>query len=780
MEGGKDEEKITGPMFPRLYVNDRENGGPRAPPRNKMALYEQLSVPSQRFNSGLTSTLSLPRHNAGSLVPSTSSSKGGGHERSVFSPCYIPSPTPAHFSEKPHCCSSNGVNLDGLMAVFERKSMKNANYRTSNATGHMPSTPEYNLFHRHDHSNSRNSGQKQLADEDDVRVPTFIHPGVAPCPNKDIPSIDRERLAPFCPTNQGHSAITPVNSLLKSAATSSNLLNQPQDACNKHSKRSDTTDMTSRQSVSNHIEENLKGSFTSRECTEMLASHKLSREKVAEPSKYARGSANLEHQSSQPDGFGRVCDTGGWVQQEYRPVLLQNNTVYGDGISVESVGLEKGNVSSVRSEPFSRISPGNSRRSPGQAEFGSEYHEDNSHGSLQVRGMDRNDDVSETSMLDSISRLDISPDDVVGVIGQNRFWKARRAIVDQQRVFAVQVFELHRLIKVSPTKKLPAEYLLTSVQRNVKQKDDSQNQSIECAAENAVAKPTLPSLNNGIKGGHVSQHSSCGLNSGNPPAAPVATDNKMIPWCFHPPPGNQWLVPIISPSEGLFYKPYTGPCPPTGGFMAPVYGGCGPVSLPPMAGDFMNPAYGVMATHQQGIGVLPGTPPVGPTYFTPYGIPVMSPVTSASAVDQSSLLAGTRPHGQAEKLSAWEVKFNMRQESSCNYSNQNSEAVASGAWKFKTSKDSELQGSTTSSPCERAQGAGPGHVAEERDPLPLFPMASAVQVPDQDPQAHCSDQQTRVIKVVPHNPRSATESAERIFRSIQKEKQKYDSVNNSV
>lgn len=51
MERGKDDERMMGPMFPRLHVNDTEKGGPRAPPRNKMALYEQLSIPSQRFNS---------------------------------------------------------------------------------------------------------------------------------------------------------------------------------------------------------------------------------------------------------------------------------------------------------------------------------------------------------------------------------------------------------------------------------------------------------------------------------------------------------------------------------------------------------------------------------------------------------------------------------------------------------------------------------------------------------------------------------------------------------
>ncbi|GKD21166.1 protein early flowering 3, partial [Tanacetum coccineum] len=56
MKRGKDDDKSMGPMFPRLHVNDTEKGGPRAPPRNKMALYEQLSIPSQRFNGGVSAS----------------------------------------------------------------------------------------------------------------------------------------------------------------------------------------------------------------------------------------------------------------------------------------------------------------------------------------------------------------------------------------------------------------------------------------------------------------------------------------------------------------------------------------------------------------------------------------------------------------------------------------------------------------------------------------------------------------------------------------------------
>jgi EARLY FLOWERING 3 protein len=60
-KGDDDDDEKVGPMFPRLHVNDTtDKGGPRAPPRNKMALYEQYTVPFQRFNPNSNSSNSLP------------------------------------------------------------------------------------------------------------------------------------------------------------------------------------------------------------------------------------------------------------------------------------------------------------------------------------------------------------------------------------------------------------------------------------------------------------------------------------------------------------------------------------------------------------------------------------------------------------------------------------------------------------------------------------------------------------------------------------------------
>ncbi|PQM38380.1 protein EARLY FLOWERING 3 [Prunus yedoensis var. nudiflora] len=95
------------------------------------------------------------------------------------------------------------------------------------------------------------------------------------------------------------------------------------------------------------------------------------------------------------------------------------------------------------------------------------------------------------------------------------------------------------------------------------------------------------------------------------------------------------------------------------------------------------------------------------------------------------------------------------------------------AMMFQASNDSELQGSTANSPGDRAR-LGTDQNAEGSDALQLFPMAPVI--PEGVAQPHDSGQPTRAIRVVPHNPRTATASAARIFQSIQEERKQHDSI----
>jgi hypothetical protein len=67
-EGNKHQQ--AGPaLFPRLHVAETKQVGPRAPPRNKMALYEQFTIPFHRFRS---SPIPLPSSTQNSVNPSMS------------------------------------------------------------------------------------------------------------------------------------------------------------------------------------------------------------------------------------------------------------------------------------------------------------------------------------------------------------------------------------------------------------------------------------------------------------------------------------------------------------------------------------------------------------------------------------------------------------------------------------------------------------------------------------------------------------------------------------
>jgi len=302
------------------------------------------------------------------------------------------------------------------------------------------------------------------------------------------------------------------------------------------------------------------------------------------------------------------------------------------------------------------------------------------------------------------------------------------------------------------------EKQLESAKNNDEVQPTQQQQQLEHSKENTEANQPSSSQDDAAGVQHNNQAATNGAVSSNPPSMPTPSDNKQNSWCIPPPP-SQWLVPVMSPSEGLVYKPYTGHCPPAGSFMAPpFFASCGPVSLPSTAGDFMNSAYGVAMPRQpQHMGV-PGPPPIPPMYFPPFSMPVMNPAVSASAVEQVSHVAASQRNGHIEQHTR----------NSCNASHLRSEAVSAGVWRVHASRDSELQGSSASSPFDRQQGEG-------RGPVPPFPASSVGNGQAQaQPSSGSRENPSRVIRVVPHTARTASESAARIFQSIQMARKQND------
>ncbi|XP_042385977.1 ELF3-like protein 2 isoform X1 [Zingiber officinale] len=345
----------------------------------------------------------------------------------------------------------------------------------------------------------------------------------------------------------------------------------------------------------------------------------------------------------------------------------------------------------------------------------------------------------------------------------------------QQRVFGIQVYELHRLIKVqkliaaSPHLLLEANSSLSkpsvktghdtkSLQYNrnsqsveFKRLDElcKMNHNAEQPKEDGISGvPVLPACVDGSKRGPQDQVPNIRAHSVMLSAMQISSDQMTNPWCFSPL-ANQWLVPVMSQSDGLVYKPYSGHCPPPGGFMPPLYGGCNPLEVSPPSRDFINAAHAVPVSHQPPNMVLPGQPTMSSPYFPiPYSFPPSNLIITSSAVEQACNLSGSQVNGNTGQLSRG--SHNMLH-------HPRKDALVGNPRKFQLSKKSELQGSTASSPSEKAN-------SENRCPVPPLPAAPAAS----------RDSQTLIIKVVPHNARSATESAARIFQSIQEERQQHD------
>ncbi|KAL2525602.1 Protein EARLY FLOWERING 3 [Abeliophyllum distichum] len=732
MKRGKEEDKIMVPMFPRLHVNDTDTGGPRAPPRNKMALYEQLSIPSQRFSHGVP----FNPTNTSNLEPPASSSQGTGKERSKFLSRQLPT---RHQAEKSY---SQYSNLSTLLTQAQ---------------------------------------QKKKLDEDDFTVPIFIESHSNQDHGKCFSDLDGEKLSPSNHADCNHSL-------------------KFQKAADKDPKQTSLVIRGRNQEGKSLKEVNTIEFVAAREQLDKALLNLSSINKTEGLRKQIDASQSDEPRDNTADSIDRLQKAVRNILPELCPESQSAGSVQGDAVMREpSLGMNKKHSSSFRDFPLEEQNnvhdfpleeqnnavmrePSlgiNKKQSSSFRDFPLEEQnivhdlsddmtssrEESSCRSPQMGNIDRADSVSETFMVDSVAGLDISPDDVVGKIGQTHFWKARRAIANQQRAFGVQVFELHRLIKVqrliaasphllledtayldkpvkiSPAKKLPLDYIPKAPPNISKRKCNSEkpNPETECSAENTMGKVPLPSVQNG------SQPLTGRPFLGNP-LSPAASSEHNAGLCyFNQSHGHQWLIPVMSPSEGLVYKPYPGP-----GFMGPV---CGPPGLAPWTSNFSTPGYGVPASNHQF--QVSSFPPAGPQgFFHTYGMPFANPAFSGSSVEQMN-------------------HFNIQHQSSCNMPSRTNEAVPD-VIKPHAAKNNELQMSTASSTSERPQGSREGHSMEGRNMLPLFPTSPSVNVPDcslQSPEPECP---ARVIKVMPRNARSATESAARIFQSIQEERKQYE------
>ncbi|OIW04816.1 hypothetical protein TanjilG_13664 [Lupinus angustifolius] len=690
MKGIIDEGKEISPMFPRLHVKDAEKGGPKPPPRNKMALYEQFNIPSQSIASGSTSLYPLPLRKC--TIPSTSS-----HVSSNQTIQFCTSSAASVVAENIQVYDSRKINLNKLM--------------------------------QHNFINSKKS--LKIFDGEDISIASSSDFGK----NSSCSMIQNDKL-------DNCNLIYP----LKSPSSLRKKVSSPE-----------TIALEFAQYGKNLMEEHFK----------MSRKGWKPEEESANPIDGFCGMADSSFLSLNKDkNFKSSMKEHRFLKEETTSISKDClKTLQGNNAEAREEHDEAfANIVDLQDNCMKKTADNDVYKCPDELEIGRR---------CLLSKRDRNKDEETCRDYDALNRptseckvgTDISPDSVLGVIGLKKFWKARKTIINQQRMFFMQVFELHRLIKVQKTiaasPHLLLEDNLVSNKQSLKpsaikkiQSDYQQTTSIvklntksekpptaEHAKNIAFRKiPPLPCLNNISKGLPYFVH-----DLRNPALCLPDINIKQSPSCVFPPPGNQWLVPVMSPSEGLVYKPMAGPCPPNPGFMPPpVHNAFSTMAFNLGSKDATDAAALSSGSHQRtGIpsgSSLPNSLP------PPFMIPPMLPVSAVEHIWQSN--------GPEEANSA------ILYQSSSNLSSQASRALSRNVpTSHHSLKEKESQTSTATSPPKRVKG----------DVLPLFPVAPTLWPSTKDKNKNVENQ-PRIIKAMPHNPKSATESAARIFRSIQEER----------
>lgn len=306
------------------------------------------------------------------------------------------SPVPSYMAEKLHSNSSSGIkpNTNAVFSDNERKSMKRTYHHSLNGTGPLSSTAKCDSSQTHNISKFKNFSFKKFRNEDDSVVPSSA---------SGLCSIGRQ--------NKERETLPQL---------SLNSMAQPKSSCEQKMRRA--TDLKSRHFVRNHAEDNPKMHQTSqnpveRSASVLFATDKnfvdtsscpLAAVKDNKTSNQEHAAMNQEHKSSSTVNLNKEC------------LGVCDRMTLGGHIRGEPTrGMVREVSSNVRMRSESCSRPLLLDECLGEKNCGT----------LEVGNVNKDDDISETSMVDTALHPDVSPDDVMGAIGEKHFLKARRAIV---------------------------------------------------------------------------------------------------------------------------------------------------------------------------------------------------------------------------------------------------------------------------------------------------------------------------------------------------------------
>ncbi|KAH7440779.1 hypothetical protein KP509_03G010400 [Ceratopteris richardii] len=403
------------PLFPRLHINETEKTGPKAPPRNKMALYEQFTVPSHRFLQP-------------SQAPSATAFQQPHGSGYPYIPYYMP---PVHYTNPKNSqaysqlsqVTPNCGTISGTVMLNEESQKASKRGKVS------PCKSSRGLIE---------SRANQVASESPKKGPL-----------KGTESLRRT----FLPDNinelsHGSMQLDTVNEKQHAVARSSNqvLLSTSDEVMEGEHERCENpkdtiaTDERNSDPISASIsqlntltkqwhddvvklqagEPPSKDNFSSQPF--LTSNGKISNLTAAafEPKSLDESGTSLVTENNSVlsvEGMAHGCAQAGCESKDQSHQFpLDSSLPKVDRISFDKseIGCSEGAKLTQEKEPEALVMCGG--RYPG----------------------------SEVDCMPSLK-----PKDVIQVIGQQQFWKARKTLLRQQRIFSDQVFQLHKLTTVT-------------------------------------------------------------------------------------------------------------------------------------------------------------------------------------------------------------------------------------------------------------------------------------------------------------------------------------------
>lgn len=324
-----------------------------------------------------------------------------GQKRGIFSSsskCSVQS----HQAEKLHSFSSRGVVQNN-----EAKLLKTSLV----ATGSLSSNPQCNSVAKNKISNPKNISLKDAREKDDG----FCIPA-SDQPKNDVHDHDRERMS----------------SSSMSSTAQLGIAREPQANIAG-------TDLTSRKYVGNEGEENPNLNKATQDPVERpifipsATDKPLLKANTCSSTKYKDSEkAKPPHPSLAKETWTSVSNSSrlfGANMRAYQEGLAeQSSEALQDKVGCTQVpGLE--NSSLMIRESCSALSPRDGDRNLDNLDNRSRPNKFEKFSTVRLREVEQKDNVSDASFVDSTTAPNISPDVVVGLIGEKQFWRARKAIV---------------------------------------------------------------------------------------------------------------------------------------------------------------------------------------------------------------------------------------------------------------------------------------------------------------------------------------------------------------